>query len=118
MLLALTYFPAVLLLTAPRIFMDLVLEEDQAFVQEKWLKATVLRHRSTFETRVLKKWCHKESDSWKFARPLVTVNQREYGDGTLKSITDISLIKQAQDALDRAKLNEQLERSQKEANGI
>ena len=97
-------------------------EEDQAFVQEEWLKATVLRLRSMFETRVLKKWCHKESDSWKFALPLVTVNQEEYGDGTLKSITgsttDISLIKQAQDALDRAKHNEQLERSQKEANGI
>ena len=102
--------------------MDLVLEEDQAFVQEKWLKATVLRLRSTFETRVLKKWCHKESDRWKFAWLLMTVNQEEYGDGALKSITrsitDVSLIKKAQDALDRAKLNEQLERSQKEANGI
>ena len=69
--------------------MSLVLDEDQAFVQGEWLKATVLRIRSTFEARIRGKWYHEQSDSWKCVWILVTLNQEEYEDGTLKSIMGV-----------------------------
>ena len=103
--------------------MDMVMEEDRSYVEQEWYNMTELRLKRTFELRLIHKWHHKESGTWKQKWIIAVCGQDENEDGSLKSvmgsITDISLLKQAQeDALERAMLSEKLAQSQKEANEI
>lgn len=103
--------------------MEVIAEEDRAFVEDEWYKMSALKLKRTFEVRLRKKWYHKHSDSWKNIWILASCYHDTNEDGSLKSImgfiTDIILQKQAQeDAVERATLSEQLARSQKEANEI
>ena len=103
--------------------MSIVMEEDQPLVEREWYNMSELRLKRTFELRLVTKWYHKESGTWKHKWIMASCGQDQNEDGSLKSImgsiTDISLLKQAQeDALERATLSEQLAQSQKEANEI
>lgn len=103
--------------------MNFVMEEDRPLVAQEWYKLSELRLRRTFEMRIVEKWYHKESGTWKNKWIIASCGQDENENGSLKSvmgtITDITLLKQAQeDALERATLSEQLAQSQKEANEI
>lgn len=104
-------------------FMSIVMEEDRPYVEQEWYNMSELRLKRTFELRLIHKWHHKESGTWKHKWIIASCGQDENEDGSLKSImgsiTDISLLKQAQeDALERATLSEKLAQSQKEANEI
>ena len=99
------------------------MEDDRPHVEKEWYNLTERKLRRTFELRLVHKWYHKESGTWKNKWIIASCGQDENPDGTLKSImgsiTDITLLKQAQeDALERATLSEQLAQSQKEANEI
>lgn len=103
--------------------MSIIMEEDRPYVEQEWYNMSELRLKRTFETRLIHKWHHKESGTWKHKWIMASCGQDENEDGSLKSvmgsITDISLLKQAQeDALERATLSEKLAQSQKEANEI
>lgn len=103
--------------------MDVIMEEDRPYVEQEWYNMSELRLKRTFEVRLKHKWHHKESGTWKNRWIIASCGQDEGEDGSLKSvmgsITDISLLKQAQeDALVRATLSEKLAQSQKEANQI
>ena len=103
--------------------MNIIMEEDRPMVAQEWYNLCELRLKRTFEMRIIHKWYHRESGSWKHKWIIASCGQDENEDGSLKSvmgsITDISLLKQAQeDALERATLSEQLAQSQKEANEI
>ena len=103
--------------------MGIIMEEDRPYVEQEWYNMTELRLKRTFEVRFIHKWHHKESDTWKHKWIIAVCGHDENEDGSLKSvmgsITDISLLKQAQeDALERAMLSEKLAQSQKEANEI
>ena len=97
------------------------MEEDRPYVEQEWYNLSELRLKRTFELRLTQTWYHKESGTWKHKWIMACCGQDENEDGSLRSvigsITDISLLKQAQeDALERATLSEQLAKSQKEAN--
>ena len=99
------------------------MEEDRPMVEQEWYNLSELRLKRTFEMRIIHKWYHRESGTWKHKWIMASCGQDENEDGSLKSVigstTDISLLKQAQeDALERATLSEQLAQSQKEANEI
>lgn len=99
------------------------MEDDRDYVENEWYELSERRLRRAFEMRLVHKWYHKESGTWKNKWIMVSAGLDENPDGSLKSvmgtITDISLLKQAQeDALERATLSEQLTQSQKEANEI
>lgn len=103
--------------------MSIILEEDRHYLEQEWYNLVELMLRRTFEIRIKHKWYHKESGTWKHKWIIASCGQVENEDGSLKSvvgsITDISLLKQAQeDALERATLSEKLAQSQKEANQI
>lgn len=103
--------------------MDIIMEQDRPYVEQEWYNMSELRLKRTFEVRLIHKWHHKESGKWKHKWIIASCGQEENEDGSLKSvmgsITDISLLKQAQeDALERATLSEKLAQSQKEANEI
>ena len=103
--------------------MNFVMEDDRPYVEEEWYNMSERRLRRSFEFRLVHKWYHKESGTWKNKWLLTSCGHDENPDGSLKSImgsiTDITLLKQAQeDALERATLSEQLAQSQKEANEI
>lgn len=103
--------------------MSIVMEEDRPYVEQEWHQLSELRLKRTFEMRLIQKWYHTESATWKHKWIMASCGQDENADGSLKSvmgsITDISLLKQAQeDALERATLSERLAQSQKEANEI
>ena len=92
-------------------------------VEQEWYNLSELRLKRTFEMRIMHKWYHKESGVWKHTWIISSCGQEQNEDGSLKSvmgsITDISVLKQAQeDALERATLSEKLAQSQKEANEI
>jgi len=104
-------------------FMDIIMEEDRDLTATEWHTISVLSIPRTFEVRMMKKWYHKESESWKNVWILACCTQDKAEDGSIKNvmgcITDISLQKQAQeDALDRAALSEQLARAEREASAI
>ena len=99
------------------------MEEDRPLMEQEWYKMSELRLTRTFELRLVRKWYHKESGTWKNIWILASCGHNDNEDGSLKSVmgtvTDISLLKQAQeDALERAALSEQLAQSQKEATEI
>ena len=103
--------------------MDVVMDDDRPYVEQEWYNLSELRLKRTFELRLAQKWHHKESGTWKHKWIIASCGPDENEDGSLKSvmgsITDISLLKQAQeDALERATLSEQLAQSQKDANEI
>lgn len=103
--------------------MSIILEEDRHYLEQEWYNLIELMLRRTFEIRIKQKWYHKESGTWKHKWIIASCGQVKNEDGSLKSvvgsITDISLLKQAQeDALERAALSEKLAQSQKEANEI
>ena len=103
--------------------MSITLEEDRHYLEQEWYNLIELMLRRTFEIRIKQKWYHKESGTWKHKWIIASCGQVKNEDGSLKSvvgsITDISLLKQAQeDALERAALSEKLAQSQKEANEI
>ena len=103
--------------------MSFIMVDDRAMVEQEWYNLSVLRIKRTFEMRIVPKWYHQESGTWKHKWMIATCGQAENKDGSLKSVmgstTDITIVKQAQeDALERAKLSEQLAQSQKEANAI
>lgn len=103
--------------------MSIILEEDRHYLEQEWYNLIELMLRRTFEIRITHKWYHKESGTWKHKWIIASCGQVVNEDGSLKSvvgsITDISLLKQAQeDALERATLSEKLAQSQKEANEI
>lgn len=104
-------------------FMGIIMEDDRPYVEQEWYNLSELRLKRTFEVRLTHKWLHKESGTWKYKWILASCGHDENEDGSLKSvmgsITDISLLKQAQeDALERATLSEKLAQSQKDANEI
>ena len=99
------------------------MEEDRPMVEQEWYNLSELGLKRTFEMRIMYKWYHRESGTWKHKWIIASCGQEKNEDGSLKSvmgsITDISVLKQAQeDALERANLSEQLAQSQKEANEI
>ena len=99
------------------------MEEDRPMVEQEWYNLSELGLKRTFEMRIMDKWYHRESGTWKHTWIIASCGQEKDEDGSLKSvigsITDISVLKQAQeDALERANLSEQLAQSQKEANEI
>ena len=99
------------------------MEEDRPMVEQEWYNLSKLGLKRTFEMRIMDKWYHTESGTWKHKWIIASCGQEKNEDGSLKSvigsITDISVLKQAQeDALERANLSEQLAQSQKEANEI
>lgn len=103
--------------------MSFIMEEDRPLVAQEWLNLGELRLKRTFEMRLVHKWYHKESGTWKNKWIIASCGSNENEDGSLirvmGSITDITLLKQAQeDALERATLSEKLAQSQKEANEI
>lgn len=103
--------------------MGIIMEDDRPYVEQEWYNLSELRLKRTFEVRLTHKWLHKESGTWKYKWILASCGHDENEDGSLKSvmgsITDISLLKQAQeDALERATLSEKLAQSQKDANEI
>ena len=103
--------------------MDIILEEDRPYAEQEWYNMTELRLKRTFEVRIVHTWHHKESGKWKHKWIIASCGQEVNEDGSLKSvmgsITDISLLKQAQeDAFERATLSEKLAQSQKEATEI
>ncbi|KAF6225924.1 hypothetical protein HO173_012696 [Letharia columbiana] len=104
-------------------FMGIIMEEDRPYVEQEWYNMSELKLKRTFEVRLTHKWHHKESGTWKNKWILASCGHDENEDGSLKSVmgsvTDISLLKQAQeDALERAALSEKLAQSQKDANEI
>ena len=98
------------------------MESDRAFVENEWYELSQNQVKRTFEHRLVKKWYHKQSDSWKNVWVLASCRQDVSRDGhtsIMGFITDISLQKQAQgDAVERANLSDQLARSQKDANQL
>lgn len=103
--------------------MNIIMEDDRPYIEQEWYNMVELRLKRTFEVRFIHKWYHKESGTWKNKWIIASCCQDENEDGSLKSImgtiTDISLLKQAQeDALERATLSEKLAQSQKDANEI
>lgn len=99
------------------------MEEDRPFVEQEWYNLSELSLKRTFELRLVRKWHHKESGTWKNKWIIASCGPFKNEDGSLKSvmgsITDISLLKQAQeDALERATLSEKLAQSRQEANEI
>ena len=91
--------------------------------EEEMHKISELGLKRTFELRISNKWYHSESGTWKHKWIMASCGQEQNEDGSLTSImgsiTDISLLKQAQeDAIERATLSERLAQSQKEANEI
>lgn len=106
-----------------RAFLTFIMEDDRAYVEDEWNNISVRKQKRTFEMRIVPKWYHKESNTWKNKWMLASARHDENEDGSVKCvvgcITDISLQKQAQeDALDRAALSDRLARSQKEATEI
>lgn len=103
--------------------MDVILEDDRAYISDQWHGMVVLQEKRTFEFRLKKKWYHEATDSWKDTWMLACCGHQRNEDGSFKSvmgcITDISLQKQAEgDAVERARLSEKLARSEQEANEI
>ena len=103
--------------------MDFIMEEDRPMVLQEWYNLSELRLKRTFEMRIIHKWYHKESGTWKNKWIIASCGHELNEDGSLRSVmgstTDITLLKQAQeDALERATLSEKLAQSQKEANEI
>lgn len=94
-------------------FVELYIDEDQEVIAEEWRKLTVLKVKRSFELRLRKKWYHEETGEWKTMHVLASAVAQLNDDGTVKSVmgilADISLQKQAQeDALERARLSEEL----------
>lgn len=103
--------------------MNIIMDEDRPYVEQEWYNMSELRLKRTFEVRLVHKWHHQESGTWKHKWIIASCGQDDNEDGSLKSImgtiTDISLLKQAQeDALERATLSEKLAQSRQEANEI
>ena len=82
-----------------RAFLNFIMEEDRPMVEQEWYNLSELRLKRTFEMRIIHKWYHRESGTWKHKWIMASCGQDENEDGSLKSVigsfTDISLLKQA-----------------------
>ena len=101
--------------------MGVVYPDDIPLMEREWGNLAKLGAKSSFEFRLNTTWFHEQSMKWKNRWVIASSNHQLYEDGSLKSIfgcvTDISHQKQAQeDALERARLSDQLNLRTQEVN--
>lgn len=66
--------------------MNAIMEEDRPLAETQWYDLNVLKQRRAFEVRLMKKWYHKASGSWKNTWILCCCGHEENEDGSVKSV--------------------------------